>query len=384
MIDTVSRIKDLGKHLVRGDAPVLNPYLYDALQTRFGDVMIAKQGEGSDGHRVVDSSGARYKFTNAGEYYRANCPFCMRKNAVDTKHRLWIHHRWGVGLDEDDENCVDDKFWWACICYNEQCMEDRENVKTLQNWIYGGIGRERHAPKIKILEGTSTGASLGLTRWPGRCIRVDQLRPEHNACQYLLGRGFDPAVVGRDYWVSYCEAADVDFPLANARLIMPIHMNGQMVGWQARPPYDINWKATGQQKYLNCPGMNRRLMLYGFDNSKVLPFCIITEGVTDTWAIGAGAISLLGKSMSMQQADLIVATWKVAVIALDADAQDRVQAIRNLIRNKIPLIVITLPPGLDPADIEPDFFWDLVHMEATRQGVDLLSLGDNTQKEMRL
>ena len=35
-----------------------------------------------------------FQASNPGEYYRIACPFCL-----DTRHRLWINHRWGVGPD---------------------------------------------------------------------------------------------------------------------------------------------------------------------------------------------------------------------------------------------------------------------------------------------
>jgi len=358
-------------------AHVINPFLYEKLQKRFGDVIIAKQGEPIYGNYTYDGSGFKYD-TLGGEYYRVCCPFCEQKRAVDTKHRLWISHRWGVGLDEDDPQTKlkpNDRFWWAWVCYNEHCEENPANTKQLQTWVYGGIGRELHAPAVKLQFHTVPMASLGLVDWPGRCLRVDQLRPEHHAWQYLATRGFDPAAVGPRYGVTYCESGSARFPMAFGRLVIPIVMNGDMVGWQARPPYEADWKTTA--KYYNCPGINRRLMLYGFDIARAYPYCVITEGVTDVWAVGQGAISLLGKHISPQQAELIAQNWKAAVIALDPDAMDRVERIQQQL-GSMPTVVVKLPDGCDPADMDQDRFWDLVWQSSVNQNVDLLGLQNDS------
>jgi hypothetical protein len=357
-----------------GQSP-LNQYLHDQLKRRFGDVIIAHQGMAMLGH-LVGRAGDKPKFqvTSPGEYYRVACPFCRQVGAYDTRHRLWINHRWGVGPD----GVPDEKMWWACICYNEHCMERSGNVQTLRKWIYGGIGRERHPRAIIIRRGTTPVASLGIVDWPGRCLRVDQLQHDHEAYQYLISRDFDPQCLGKDWNVSFCVEASPEYRMASRRIVVPIFMNGEMVGWQARAPYDTDWRVARTPKYLNRPGMNKRLMLYGYDAAIGMNFVTIVEGVTDVWALGKGAVSLLGKDMSPEQAQLISSNWPAAVVALDPDAaEDRITKIRRQLPRDYPLVVVRLPDGVDPATVDQAFFWDLVLGEATRAGVDLLALAND-------
>jgi len=351
-------------------ASVLNPTLYERLVRQFGSVIIAKQGEAmfGGGYEYVGGHN-RYSPLSSGA-------FCLQRGAVDTRHRLWINHRWGVGLDPTDPLYnKDDRFWWMCVCYNEGCMENPANRKALRNMIYGGVGRELHGQRVTVRPGKRENLSLGVVDLPGHCQRLDNLPVEHIACQYLLGRGISPQVVGERYDVSYCNESS-EFPAVVGKMIIPIYMDGQMVGWQARPPYDIDWKAAGQPKYYNRPRTNKRLMLYGADMAKSLPFCIIVEGVTDVWAVGSGAVSLLGKDMSYVQAGLIIENWQAAVIALDADAQDRAVRMQDMLeRDKLrgKVVNVVLPDGTDPASLDADFFWDLVYGGAANSGIDLLN-----------
>jgi len=197
------------------------------------------------------------------------------------------------------------------------------------------------------------------------------------ASEYLLSRHMDPQMLGELYDVSFCHES-VTNPIVAGKLIIPIYMHGSMVSWQARPPYDTDWKLTGQPKYYNCPRTNKRLMLYGFDRAKVSPFCFVAEGVTDVWAIGDGALSILGKTMAPSQGMLIGSNWQVAVIVLDADAQDRAVKVQDMLERDCNMqgrvVNVRLPDGLDPASIDSEYFWDLVHWSATQAGVDLLNL----------
>jgi hypothetical protein len=371
---------DLARKLdTAGTSGVLNPTLYQRLQRRFGSVLVAKAGEAMFGGGFDYSTGARrYTPLSAGEYYRVCCPFCLQRNAVDTRYRLWINHRWGVGLDPLDP-CYDplDRFWWMCCCYNENCMSAPENRQQLRSWIYGGVGRELHREQIKILPGRADTLSLGVVSLPGTCQRVDSLPAEHAACQYLRGRGFDPKTLGEVFDVSFCFESH-ELPAAANKIIIPIKMGGQLVGWQARPAFDADWKAMSMSKYYNAPGINRRLMLYGMEQARALPFCILVEGVTDVWAIGLGAVALLGKTLSAQQTLLLCNNWKAVVLALDSGAQRNAEEIAGKLNSEPSLagriVIVRMPQGLDPASVNNEYFWDLVYGHAQQAGVDLFAL----------
>lgn len=369
---SVMRHADLA---IAHNLPVLNPTLYEALQRRFSDVVIAKAGTPLVGGAYVeDASGSRkFRATDDGEYYRVCCPFCQ-----ESRHRLWINHRWGVGLDETHYAYdPSDKFWWDCICFNSDCMSNPENVATLRRWTYGGIGRELHGAKIQITTGCSAPATLSVVKLPGTCIRIDQLSPFHTGRGYLEGRGYDIDMLGRVYDVHYCEEAPAEYPVVNGRIIIPIYMRGEMVGWQARAPYDCEWKAMGRSKYYNLPNMPRSLMLYGYDQAVMSPLCIVTEGVTNVWTIGDGAVATFGKSMSYMQAELIVTNWKHVVVAYDGGTEEQkaTSQVEAMLAGKVQtLIPLALPVGEDPASLGATRFWDLVWAAAEERKIDLENL----------
>jgi len=315
------------------------------------------------------------KFTLANNLLTRNCPFCLKRGAVDTKHRLWINHRWGVGLDPDNEFYdPNDKFWWMAVCYNENCLDNPEYRRTLRTSLYAGVGRENHGEVVKILPGKTDSGALGVVDYPGNCQLLNTLPHDHKAYQYMLGRGLSPEMLGEEYGVAYCHESLMT-PVAAAKIIIPIHMDGKMVSWQARPPYDIDWKAARQPKYYNCPGTNKRLMLYGAQQSMDMKFCIVVEGVTDVWAIGAGAVSVLGKVMSMQQAVVINKLWPVAILVLDAGTAVESNKMRDLLTHGgTRVVTVEMPEGLDPASIDRDYLFDLLYGAASTQGVDLLTL----------
>ena len=351
------------------EVQVLNPTLYSSLLRRFHDVRIAKQGVPLVGGAYVASgTGTRFRATDDGEYYQVCCPFC-----AESRYRLWINHRWGVGLDANHPYYDPaDKFWWSCHCFNSDCMANPENVAQLRTWAYGAIGRELRGRRIEIRAGFSAPAMLGVVPLPGTCIPLQQLSPHHIASSYLRERGYDPRWLGETYHVHYCDAAPPEYPVANGRLIIPIIMNGDIVGWQARPPYECDWKAMHCAKYYNLPNMPRSLMLYGFDIAKEYPYCIITEGVTNVWTLGEGAIATFGKSMAFQQAEMIKSRWKAAVVAYDGDAAKECAAVAMMLESPdFPVVRMQLPDGEDPASLGRNRFMNLMYDTAAKAKVEL-------------
>jgi len=348
---------------------VLNPALYIALQRRFHDVKIAKPGVPLVGGAYVQS-GSRVKFiaTDDGEYYQVCCPFC-----AEDRYRLWINHRWGAGLDVNHPAYdSSDRFWWSCHCFNNGCMANPENVAQLRTWTYGGIGRELHVKRPTINAGFSAPAALNHVELPGTCVGLDDLPSHHIACTYLKERGYDPHWLGAAFGLHYCEEAPPEYPMTNGRIIIPIIMNGDLVGWQSRPPYECDWKAMHTPKYYNLPNMSRSLMLYGYDFAKQYPICIVTEGVTNVWTLGDGAVATFGKSMSFQQAEMIKHSWKAAVVAYDSDAIKESPAVAMMLESPdFPVVRVQLPEGEDPASIGYDRFMNLMYDTAHKANITL-------------
>jgi hypothetical protein len=356
-------------------AHVLNPYLYERLKELYGEVRIASPGEACMGGHVTQAQGKRYVPSNMGEYYRVCCPFCS-----DRTFRLWVNHRWGVG---PVQNINDDDFWWSAICFNDDwgCMNDPANFSELRNRVYQDIGRDRRR-ETRILRGEFVDMTLRTKTDPGVCIPIHEY-PTHMAQpQYMMNRGYDLHRLGDHYGISVCvdvtEAAVVDPRLAMAmeRIIVPIFMNGEQVGWQGRYPEDLDFKdKRNPPKYFFCPGTNRRVILYNFDRAKEYPFVVVTEGVTDVWTIGDCAIATFGKKITPQQCNLLHQNWKTVILALDADAiEESVGHLRSLEQSGVRTIRMEFPPKQDPASLGHDAFWDMAYWTCLQNNLDLESM----------
>jgi hypothetical protein len=310
-------------------------------------------------------SGRRgWKISEGGEYYRVCCPYCN-----DTRFRLWINHRWGVGVESNFGEIIRDKLWWAAICYNEACLERRENREDLRSrvWSYIGPGVRHVAPT----RGSTGELPKQDVPWPGQCVSLGELSNDHVARRYLLRRGFAPDSIADDYGAQFCCKADPQFLPATGRIIFPVIMNGIRVAWQGRVPDDLDWKASRTAKYYTMPGAAKRRMLYGFDAAVSLPFCIVVEGVTDVCALGAGAIGLLGKSMSDPQLELICANWKYVLLMLDPDAASESSETLSRLRGRRPVAEVRLSRNSDPAQamqLDPTYVWDLIYNAAAGIG----------------
>jgi DNA primase len=176
--------------------------------------------------------------------------------------------------------------------------------------------------------------------------------------------------------VAYCEEAAAEYPLVNGRIITPVTMNGECVGWQARAPFECDWGARHIPKYYNLPGMPKTSMLYGYDQAVGEPFCIVVEGVTDVWRVGVGAIATFGKTLSFSQAELIYQNWKKVVIAYDSDAHEYVERAKMMLESKMDVVPMLLPSG-DPASIPNEEFWTAVLAAADECRIDLLGRDTN-------
>lgn len=353
----------------------LNNYLYRQLVQIFKYVEIASPGESLQGAYGIDVRGRkRFIETVPGEYYRVNCPFCVNKTKrADTRQRLWIHHRWGTGPG----NSVDvpagyeyDEMWWAAVCYNEQCLQDSNNVHALRKDVFKSLGRERRR-HIQIDNGNLAEVSLGVAENPGKCIRLDELAPDHKAVQYVTFRGFDAELLGKEYGVAYCYESPPRIPLAFDRLIVPIYMRGTQVSWQGRHIGEMDWRQT--PKYYFAPNTNKRLMLYNYDVAKQYPFVIVCEGVTDCWAVGEPAVALFGKTASFSQQELL-SKWPTVVLMLDQDAYESAEQVYQQLSQRSKVIRVDLPKGADPASVDKEHMWDLIYSRALHAGVDLCTL----------
>lgn len=341
----------------------LVPDLYRRLEERFGAVITANQGEAMVIHERGKITGPRRAgggdtetrptIAHPGEYYRVCCPKCH-----DTRFRLFINHR-----------AVE--FPWLIHCFNEGCYDSTQNRDQLIFFLY----KTRRPRAPRALPGRTDGGTLRRVELPGTVVRLDALPRTHPANEYLGDqRGYDPWEIGREYGVGYCEYS-ARYPQCTNKLIIPVVMDGDLVGWQARFVGERNWKASASPKYWDMPGMSKRLMLYNFDRAKTFPWAGLQEGVTDVWSTGPMMMSLLGSTITFPQLRRLTFPFrtKPLVVMLDGDAQEANRAVTESLRKTHPggLVTVELPPDTDPGDLDPARNLDLIRRAAAQQGVRL-------------
>jgi len=328
---------------------MLNQELYEKLREIFGTVIVANQGIQMKFRVTLDAVTQKYKVEinrelgdSSGEEYRVNC-----FNCGDTRHRLYINHRFGTKIDDQRVSKEDRimRFWWMCNCFNESCDVRRE----LEDRLGGYVKRARFG-EVSVLEGKeATVQEVGL---PGMCTTLDQLDPTHEAVRYVVGRGFDPVKLGKKSW-AYCH----EFANRNVqgRLIIPVIRHGEIVGWQARllgtPP---NRRVP---KYYTCPGFPKNRVLYNFDTAKGYDDVSVVEGPFDCESSGDDSVGVLGKKISEIQLQLLFIHWKDAIIyvMLDPEASLEMVDLCSMLRrsDKFQYVVpVKVPDGRDPGSME--------------------------------
>jgi hypothetical protein len=348
----------------------LNPALYGRLREEFGYVHVAHAGAAASVRYGPDPLTNRMKLniSSSGEYYRVNCPHCG-----DRRGRLWVNHLWGV-LDD----VTDSLNLWLAHCYNENCMARPGRSQELYDRIYGFRNANLRGQQVVILPGEIEEQRLVEVTPPGLLLRMDKVPPADPSFQYLRSKGYDPVALGEYYGVSLCIDADNDYPMASGRIVIPIRMNGVLVGWQCRYPGDLDWKVRGIPKYYSRPNMARRLMLYNYDTAKDYPFVVVSEGPSDVWNIGTYGVAAFGKHLTQQQLELVCMTWETAVvIMLDGDAWEDTVKLADRFREqnyKGAIIPVRLPEDKDPGSLNPDLIADALVSASRQQGVDLLQL----------
>jgi DNA primase len=207
---------------------------------------------------------------------------------------------------------------------------------------------------------------------PGITILIHELGGHSRAAQYLMDRGYDLHELGTKYKVSFCIEADQKYGLATGRIVIPIIMDGKLVGWQCRYPADLNWSRI--PKYYSRPNMPKRLMLYNFDNAVKSDYVVICEGPIDVWSVGDAGVAIMGKTLSEDQCMRIHANWSggAVVVMLDGDAQDEMLEIMTRLNNfDGPVIPCSLPADKDPGDFSSEWLANHIRSCAEATGIQL-------------
>lgn len=347
---------------------VLSPQLYSQLVKNFpGGVLIANEGEPFQAVTRRRADGSTYVDVQyGGEYYRVNCPFCR-----DTRHRLWVNHRYGT-VGEHGQ-----KMLFLATCYNEGCLAESDNWRRFNDALFGFRNANVRDIPAFVTDYSHVGFSdtAAETRavLPGEVIPMTQLlqiSPRHPAVLYMCGqRRYTRTKLDR-YEVGFCTQAAAEYRPAQGRIIFPLRMDGELVGWQARIVGDD--VPCGVPKYYGMPRMKKRRILANYDYAKREPFPVIVEGVTDQHVVGAAGVAILGKTLSSFQRDLLASTWPQGsvVILLDGEAvRERQVMAEQLQAVGLTPVVVALPEGYDCGDYETTTLWNLIEQGRTLQGL---------------
>jgi hypothetical protein len=357
----------------------LNPSLYRALSSVFKrGVRIQKAGE-----RMV-YTGATSTITGkktivvqsgrGGEDYKICCPFCN-----DRRFRLEISHRWNT-RDEKTEAYFGVAF---LHCYNDGCDLNRDAPwrkrldchERLTEMTKPYIARNR---PIVYEEPMRERTPIKL---PDKCIPITKLDAGHKAIVYLeKERQFNVDYLARWFQVLFC--LDDPNPMVAGRIVIPIYMNEQLVGWQAR--YIGKPISDNVPKYYTCPGTQRNQILYNYDSAKKAKFAVLVEGPTDAWRVGINGIASLGSSVSSTHIQLMQAAWRDGGLGLMLDPDyvhkpshdpkepspyDKLKLTLSdptLFKNG--MLEIVLPDGTDPGSMDRTELWKLIANVAQQKG----------------
>lgn len=310
--------KPVGSRDIRAVTPAINKNLYDLLKLRFRNVSISAEGEHTVFGRPIVSvtrGGAESTFMHEGEYYRVNCPYCG-----DTRQRMYVNHRW---MTEDPINGRPLRH--LATCFNADCL--KKHYAEFESLILEPLNLStRDAIKRLAVPGDIVvdieSTPLGAVAMPGDVVPVDALPGDHRAARYLRDRGFDLAELASRHRVGFCTRSSGLYPGIAQRIFIPVLYRGDMVGWQGRWPSD-DYRKEGAAKYYNMTSFKKSHVLYGFDAAVGSDHIIVTEGVTDVWAVGASTVAVLGKTISIQQQALL-SRWadsgSLLILLLDGDA----------------------------------------------------------------
>ena len=362
----------------------LNPKLYRALHRAFTRVHIQKETEPMVFRVAADPMTGKKRIRVAagrgGEDYKVCCPFCN-----DRRFRLEISHRWNT--TDPDENVY---FGVAFLrCYNDGCDANvdapfhrrltchEELVEMLKAYIARGHGLVTARPSME--------AELKPMTLPKKCVPLDSLPVDHAAIRYLREeRSFDPYQLSQDWRLQYC----IDDPndCVAGRIIIPVYMEGILVGFQARcigePPSD------NIPKYYTAPSTPRNRLLYNYDRAKFGKFGVLVEGPTDAWRVGtSAAVAPLGSSVSMVQIQLMKLAWgdNGVVVMLDPeyvkkprrrpDTPSPYERLMEQLRDPTAftngVMEIVLADGMDPGKLTTAGLWRRIRRVAETCGFPL-------------
>lgn len=322
---------------------------------------------------IVQIVGEYVRLQKAGVNYRANCPFHEEKTPsffVSPSRQTWhcfgscseggdifkfvmkiegiefgdalrmLAQKAGVELKKEDPRVRSERERLYEICelatkFYEKQMESKKGVECLKYLQDRGITKD------------------SVAKW-----RIGYA-PEGGLTDWLVGKGYkrdevDKAglsVNGRDRFRS--------------RIMFPIfNLGSQVVGFGGR----ISPGSKDDAKYINSPATvlyDKSRILYGLDKAKLeirkKDYCLLVEGYTDVILSSQAGydniVSTSGTALTSDQLDILKRYTDNLYTAFDMDLAGNSATKRgiNLARGKgFNIKVVTMIPGLDPADMIKD------------------------------
>jgi len=264
---------------------------------------------------------------------------------------------------------------FLAICYNEGCLEQRDNYKNFIEKMDDITFRETEVKQGRIVSEAAREVMM-----PGRCTLLSDLPESHAACVYVRSRGFDPDLLAKKFQVSVCHESR--YSIARNRLIIPIFDGGKLKGWQARHVGELDWKGPNRKglppKYFSCPDSDfRSRCIYNFERMSAWQTGIIVEGPTDAWNFGAMSGCIFGNTMTEFQRRKFVSVFRdrTAVLLLDPEEFDSKTTgkLIEFFEEKMPgrFCAVKLPEGTDPGSLNRDFLKQYVKEAAAEKGVEV-------------
>jgi hypothetical protein len=206
-----------------------------------------------------------------------------------------------------------------------------------------------------ILSGQSASYIIGLLREALPTREAKPLRPKGQLKvpkgvsplgkphrKYLRSRGFDPDEIATIWGV---QGIGISARLS-WRLFIPIQYRYETVSWTTRAIGDV------ETRYISAApeeeSVYHKHLLYGADMAG--HGIVVTEGPTDAWAIGPGAVATLGLGYTLEQLELIKA-YPVRAVCFDnsPDAQRRARKLTDRLSLFLGETYLVNMSGKDPA-----------------------------------
>lgn len=234
-------------------------------------------------------------------WLQVQCPYCISSTTGSKKHG-------GFNLTDQFYNCR--KCGWHPLEKIFSSLTDIAPAKIKS--LIKEYEEEKRKPSIKKKKIEADKFSL-----PKYSKKMGK---QHR--DYLKNRKFDPNKLEQEWGLLGTDRhGDYKF-----RIVAPIFLNGKIVSFQTR---DITNKSEMRYKVCKTEDeiVHHKHILYGIDklqSTKHKDRCIIVEGVTGSWRLGAGCLATFGVGFTQQQI-LFLAERKIKLAFIMFDPEEIAQ-----------------------------------------------------------